>query len=95
LFIYSPRPGTPAEKLPDRVPADTAKKRMEILRKIGERSAARFAASQEGLMLPVIFERCENGIVRGWSDNYLEIRQPGEPSMLHKILTVPAKDISQ
>ncbi len=87
VFTYSRRPGTPAAVLPDQVPAEIAVERAARLRAVAAESAAAFAASQRGKTLPVIFERETNGIARGWSDNYLEVRRPaGVP--LGKIIEV-------
>ena len=77
-FAYSPRPGTVAAAMPDRVSNAIARERMERLRQIADVSSCNFALSQCGKVLPVIFERVINGKAVGWSDNYLEIAvEPG------------------
>ena len=77
-FIYSPRPGTVAAAMPDRVSSAIARERMERLRQIADISSRDFAMSQCGNVLPVIFERVVKGKAVGWSDNYLEIAvEPG------------------
>ncbi|MBR7107392.1 MAG: tRNA (N(6)-L-threonylcarbamoyladenosine(37)-C(2))-methylthiotransferase MtaB [Lentisphaeria bacterium] len=75
-FPYSPRPGTPAAVMPDQVHPDAVKERMQELRRVAAVSAEKFAASQCGKVLPVIFERADRGRLHGWSDNYLEISVP-------------------
>ncbi|MBE6399022.1 MAG: tRNA (N(6)-L-threonylcarbamoyladenosine(37)-C(2))-methylthiotransferase MtaB [Lentisphaerae bacterium] len=75
-FIYSPRPGTPAAELPDRIPPQIARERMHALQTLAAGSAAAFARSQIGKTLPVIFERESGGMLHGWSDNYLAIAVP-------------------
>ena len=90
IFAYSPRPGTPAAALDGRPSADTVRRRCEELRRIARKAAREFAASQKGKTLPVIFERSENGIARGWSDNYLEVTVPADGIELGKIVSVTA-----
>ena len=88
-FAYSPRPGTVAATLPDRVQTQTVKTRMEKLHKAAEESSRNFAASQCGKVLPVIFERIIKGKAVGWSDNYLEIAVPQTDIPLRKIVDIP------
>ncbi len=76
IFTYSPRPSTPAAALPGRPAPETVKTRFESLRSLAATGARRFAESQRGKTLPVIFERSVNGVARGWSDNYLEVYAP-------------------
>ena len=90
IFAYSPRPGTPAAKMPDRPSPETVRRRCGELRRIAAASASRFMKSQYGKLLPVIFERAENGIARGWSDNYLEVSLPASGIELGRITPVVA-----
>jgi len=88
IFAYSPRPGTPAAQMDGLPSPEVVKKRCGELRKIADASARDFAMSQVGAALPVIFERVENGVARGWSDNYLEVTAPAAETKLGKIVTV-------
>ena len=90
-FPYSPRPGTPAAAMPDQVHPDAVKERMQELRRITAVSAQKFAASQCGKVLPVIFERANGGRLYGWSDNYLEISVPEGSAECGKIVDVLAE----
>ena len=91
IFAYSPRPGTPAAKMPGRPSPEVVKRRCGELRQIAEVSARNFAESQIGRELPVIFERVEGGVARGWSDNYLEVTAPADGVELGRIVTVKAE----
>ena len=73
VFTYSRRPGTPAADYPDQIPANISSARSTELRKVARNSAFKFAESQIGQTLDVIFEQCRNGKLTGWSDNYLGI----------------------
>ena len=89
-FAYSPRPGTPAAAMKEKVPVQAVKERMARLREVAESSARSFALSQIGKKVPVIFERCANGFARGWSDNYLELSVPQELVQCGRITQVEA-----
>ena len=90
IFAYSPRPGTPAATMPGRPSPETVRSRCDTLRRIAREAAREFAESQVGETLPVIFERSENGVARGWSDNYLEVTAPADGVELGKITFVTA-----
>ena len=76
IFSYSPRPGTPAAKMPGQVKPDVVKERFRQLKEVAEQSAAAFRRSQIGKNAQVIFERSDKGLLRGWSDNYLSYAVP-------------------
>lgn len=56
VFPYSPRPGTPAAKMPP-VPSHEIKTRAARLRAAGEAAAGRFLASEAGAVRAVLVER--------------------------------------
>ena len=91
-FIYSVRPGTPAAKMSNQIPAACAKERMQKLSALARKSSSDFAASQTGKTLPVIFEQNRNGILHGWSDNYLAVTAPEDSFPLKKIVYVTANE---
>ena len=74
----------------EKVPAPVVKERLVRLRELAERSARDFACSQVGKKVPVIFERCDGGFARGWSDNYLEVSMPQELVQCGRIIEVEA-----
>ena len=78
VFVYSPRPGTPAAVMPDRPGGEVAERRAAELRKIGQESKREFIRSQMGKVLPVIFETVSKGVARGWSDNYIQLTVPAD-----------------
>ncbi|MCQ2379154.1 MAG: hypothetical protein MJ016_08140, partial [Victivallaceae bacterium] len=75
-FIYSPRPGTAAEKLPGRIPEIVARERAARLRAVARQSAEAFRTGEIGRRFGVIFERDDGSLMRGWSDHYLEVAAP-------------------
>ncbi|MHB9092954.1 MAG: tRNA (N(6)-L-threonylcarbamoyladenosine(37)-C(2))-methylthiotransferase MtaB [Chloroflexota bacterium] len=75
VFKYSPRPGTPATRLPGRVSPSVARERSAELIAGGQVSAAAFRRGFVGQQLSVLFESEEGaGESRRWtglSDNYV------------------------
>ena len=92
IFSYSPRPGTPASSMKDQIPAGVVKERFQALKKVAEESAAGFRNSQTGKNAQVIFERTENGLLRGWSDNYLPFAVPEGMFPAGKIVNFCARE---
>lgn len=91
-FIYSPRPGTPAADMPDKIDPQISKVRMKKLMELGNRSAEKFAQTQIGKKLPVIFETEKNGFIKGWSDNYLAVQEPVNTFPTGKIVYISGNE---
>ena len=92
-FAYSPRPGTPAAKMAGRPAPQAVKERMDELLRAADESAKKFALSQCGKTLPVIFEQLDrrSGKLTGWSDNYLEVAVDPCGTDCGKIVNIEAK----
>ena len=81
VFPYSRRPGTPAAEMPDQVPATVSKARAETLRDLATTKHRHFAESFVGRDLEVVVEAADkDGMLKGVSRNYLDIRFPGDPA---------------
>ncbi|MGC9394695.1 MAG: tRNA (N(6)-L-threonylcarbamoyladenosine(37)-C(2))-methylthiotransferase MtaB [Anaerolineae bacterium] len=86
VFPYSARPGTPAVRLPDPVPAAVRTERAARMRALGEQLAAEYRLKFIGQMLPVLWEqRDEAGYWRGLTDNYLEVVTQSEEDLYNRI----------
>jgi threonylcarbamoyladenosine tRNA methylthiotransferase MtaB len=90
IFTYSPRPGTPAAAMPNRPDGKTAGLRAARLREITAISKQEFINSQLGTDLQVIFETASNGMLHGWSDNYIAVSVPENSAKKGCITTVKA-----
>ncbi|WP_029031870.1 tRNA (N(6)-L-threonylcarbamoyladenosine(37)-C(2))-methylthiotransferase MtaB [Salinarimonas rosea] len=66
VFPYSPRPGTPAARMPQ-VPAEVARERARRLRQAGEAALARHLASHVGARRRVLAERGGTGRTEDFS----------------------------
>ncbi len=75
VFSWSPRPGTPASELPDRVDPSVIKERSAILRGWAEKAGLRFRQRFLGAVLEcvVLDARTKEGRVRALSDNFIEV----------------------
>ena len=77
VFPFSLRPGTPAERLPNRVSPTVANERARALRLLGDRKAAAYAASRIGGTADVIaIGPPRDGGREGLTGDYLTVRIP-------------------
>lgn len=75
VFPYSRRPGTAAAAMPGHLPGPVVRERAARLRALGERKQAQFARRFVGRTLQVVVEGAgQDGLHRGLSENYLEVR---------------------
>ncbi|HVJ56012.1 MAG TPA: tRNA (N(6)-L-threonylcarbamoyladenosine(37)-C(2))-methylthiotransferase MtaB [Aliidongia sp.] len=89
VFPYSPRPGTPAARMPA-VPGDVAKTRAARLRAAGERERERFLRSRIGREEFILMER--GGI--GRTPHYAPVRpnRPVEPGLMAAVRITTLED---
>jgi threonylcarbamoyladenosine tRNA methylthiotransferase MtaB len=75
VFSWSPRPGTPAADLPDRVASTETRERSARLRRLGDRIGFRFRKLFEGQRLDAIAlgARPGDGRVRALTGNFIEV----------------------
>jgi threonylcarbamoyladenosine tRNA methylthiotransferase MtaB len=74
VFAWSPRPGTPAAGLPDRVRGDEVRRRSAALRLLADERSHRFRAGFVGRRLDaVVLAPREDGRVRALTGNYIEV----------------------
>ena len=91
VFPYSRRPGTPAAAMRSQVPGNISKARAGQLRDLAERKYASFAEGFVGQTLEVIVETgTSKGLMKGVSRNYLDLRFPGDQSLIGQCFMVRA-----
>jgi threonylcarbamoyladenosine tRNA methylthiotransferase MtaB len=76
VFPYSPRPGTAAERMPDPVPSEEKKERMERMLAVAGRAERAFRTAHLGTRQTVLWERPKDGLGHGLTDNYLRVLSP-------------------
>jgi len=88
VFPFSPRPKTPAYKMPDQIPTKTKQARAKEFRKLGTELRKSFITSQLGKEHEVLFEETrDNKTFTGLTNNYIKIKMPGK-DLTNKILKV-------
>nr|MBO4517310.1 tRNA (N(6)-L-threonylcarbamoyladenosine(37)-C(2))-methylthiotransferase MtaB [Clostridia bacterium] len=76
-FVFSPRQGTPAYKMPDLAP-EIKKERLNRLLAEKARIKAEFAALMKGKCADFLPEEIKDGYTEGYSENYLRLYIEGE-----------------
>ncbi len=71
VFPYSPRPGTPAEKIKERVPETVVKHRSNMLRRLIEKKREDFYREIIGKSFYAIVEKIEEGQTTVLTENYV------------------------
>jgi len=71
VFPYSPRPGTPAEKMKERVPETVVKYRSNMLKRLIEKKREDFYRKIIGKSFSAIVEKVEEGQITVLTENYV------------------------
>ena len=84
VFVWSPRDGTPAAALGDRVASDLAARRSRILRRQVELGLRGFLAEQDGheRSAVILRHRHRSGSLVALTDNYLRVHVDGSDALL-------------
>ncbi|WP_123039798.1 tRNA (N(6)-L-threonylcarbamoyladenosine(37)-C(2))-methylthiotransferase MtaB [Cohnella candidum] len=97
VFPYSKRTGTPAARMEDQVDEEVKHERVHKLIDLSEKMQAAYGAQWVGRELSVIPEREAKGaegqgLVSGYTDNYLNVVLNGDESMIGKLCRVRIVD---
>ena len=86
VFSYSPRPGTPAARIPRQVPPESKKERAEAVRSVGATVWQRIAGGLVGSQQKVLPEggASRNGYIRGRAANYFEVLLPSDTNFSNR-----------
>ena len=87
VFSYSERDNTEASNMLNPVPKNVRFQRSKMLRSLSEKKRRIFYNSQINRVRPVLFES-ENklGYIYGYTDNYIKVRLPWNPTLSNKIV---------
>ncbi|HJV44608.1 MAG TPA: tRNA (N(6)-L-threonylcarbamoyladenosine(37)-C(2))-methylthiotransferase MtaB [Bacillota bacterium] len=94
VFPYSKRTGTPAAKFEDQVPEEVKNERVHRLIELSNQFSVSYAQNFVGQVLEVIpeseyhEETHHEGLIYGYTDNYLKIVFEGSPELIGKICQV-------
>lgn len=95
-FIYSARPGTPAADLPDDVPEETKKQRLQLLQNRINQQAQNIARNMLGTEQRILVEgpsRKNPMELCGRTENYRMVNFEGTPNMIGTFVDVFIKDV--
>ena len=89
VFTYSERPNTHALDIEPNVQDSVRKERTHKLRRLSKKKRFNFDTAFSGQIRPVLFEGANhNGVMLGWTDNYIRVGIPYDPHYENKILPV-------
>jgi threonylcarbamoyladenosine tRNA methylthiotransferase MtaB len=93
VFPYSKRTGTPAARMEDQVEEEVKNERVHRLITLSDQLAKEYASKFEGQVLEVIpeerhVEGQENGMLLGYTDNYMKVVFSGTEEMIGQIVKV-------
>jgi threonylcarbamoyladenosine tRNA methylthiotransferase MtaB len=93
VFPYSPRPGTPAARLPHPIGPKVCDARARAMRELGEEQALRFRQRFVGRDMVVLWEqRQRDGLWTGLTDNYLRVVAPAEGNLHNRLVAAQLLD---
>ena len=88
IFPYSRRSGTPAADYADQVPEDEKKRRVHIMQALADKKATEFQKRFINRELTVLFEPEQNGLVEGFTGNYIRVYAKGHQGVHGNLHTV-------
>jgi threonylcarbamoyladenosine tRNA methylthiotransferase MtaB len=91
VFRFSPRQGTEAARMPNRLPQRIHQRWAAELAKIGKRLADRYLEKLQGKRLQVLVEGRpleSAGMLLGTADRYVTVEFPGEREMIGRLIDV-------
>ena len=92
IFPFSERPGTPAVTMPNKVQSRISTERVSRLEELSDRLHKQFAEKYLGGIRTALFESTEHdGMMYGYTDNYLRVVVPYDASKVNTITAVRLK----
>lgn len=89
VFTYSERDNTDALQIKEAVPVAERKKRNLMLTNLSHKKQRYFYEQHIGQSRNVLFEtENDNGMLNGWTDNYIKVKTKYEPSLVRQIAEV-------
>lgn len=89
VFTYSERPNTTALDITPVIPVPDRRKRTHVLRRLSKQKRFDFDHRHAGQQHTVLFEsEPKNGLLAGWTENYIRVYTPFHPSLVNAIKKV-------
>lgn len=87
VFTYSERDNTLAVELPDVVPVSLRNERNKVLRNLSLQKLHYFTAAFQDTRRKVLWESADkNGIMEGYTDNYIKVQTPYQSALVNQIV---------
>ena len=89
IFPYSRRAGTPAAERKDQVQDSIKTERVQMLEELSAVLHEEFLEANKGIREKVLFESTDrNGMMEGYTGNYIRVSHPYDPELIGKIVDV-------
>lgn len=89
IFPYSRRAGTPAAARKDQVQDSVKTARVQMLEELSSKLHEEFIEANRGVAEKVLFESTDrNGMMEGYTGNYIRISRPYDPELIGTIVDV-------
>jgi threonylcarbamoyladenosine tRNA methylthiotransferase MtaB len=88
VFSYSPRQGTEAALMPDRVRDRVKRERSQRMLALAKESVQNFGRRFLGQTMPVLWEKQTGGVWSGLTDNYIRVYTRSSEDLTNQILPV-------
>jgi len=97
VFPYSKRPGTPAAKMENQIPAKIKAERVVILRKLDHKKRSAFYGSRIGKVHNVLVEseRSADGLAKGFTDNYIPVHFEAKAEHINRVVPVKLEKLQE
>ncbi len=92
IFPYSVRQGTVAAEMDGQISTELKNERVHRLNGIATETRREFLKKQIGKTVTVLFETAKNGMVRGYTPNYVEVIVNGPSELCNKTAKVKITD---
>ncbi len=88
IFPYSRRVGTPAADYANQVPEEEKKRRVQVMQQLAEKKVADFQKRFLQRQLTVLFEPEQDGILEGFTGNYIRVYAAAKPHAQGRLCNV-------
>ncbi len=96
VFTYSERQNTAAYDMDGIVPVEERRRRNKVLRALSDKKRMAFYEAHLSEQRPVLLEHSKvSGIMTGYTDNYIKVELPHDPSMINSVVNIGLGEINE
>ena len=88
VFTYSERANTKAARMGMPVPVEVRRKRSRRLQELSRKLKRQYYLKFEGRTMKALLEKCEDGVLEGFTENYIRVHLNGDTSMENAICDI-------